>query len=331
MLSASLVPTPVPEPVPVWHDENFVDVLDGLLRGSPAPAPVVVADTDDDSGDDGDEDDDRSDRRVDNTRKSDSKPQVGTRKGKEPMKPKHAVAITTQDSPRQERIGIKKSKSPAAPTGPPPVKPTAVTPLATPAAAMETNTPPHANDQGSGPSGEALPPEGEVLAFFAGLNGRYYQRSNTDPPPVYGAPLYRMDSLSAGTCYQSHLAVVYSHQTSAFRETTQRFFANARSHSGTITRRLGLDDFVNVEVTTVPSLGHIVDVFVDHFGYSDEFIRRLDRARRAAQTVDDFARYLPDVAALEIEWFWFFIDRPFFGPFALRARYAAIRRNLGVQ
>lgn len=71
----------------------------------------------------------------------------------------------------------------------------------------------------------------------------------------------------------------------------------------------------------VPRLGHLVDSFLDAFGYTSEFCHCLADARARAKTADAFALLMADyISYAEAEWFWIQIDRTFTAESPYRVR-----------
>ncbi|KAI0804563.1 hypothetical protein BC629DRAFT_1590819 [Irpex lacteus] len=90
-----------------------------------------------------------------------------------------------------------------------------------------------------------------------------------------------------------------------------RSFVNLRSASGHILGEIhDRDEYDSTPPPPVPTLGHVVDTFVDKWGFSSAFVSALYDAFCESDTLLDFAYHVNGLSISEIEWLWHFIMVP---------------------
>lgn len=88
-------------------------------------------------------------------------------------------------------------------------------------------------------------------------------------------------------------------------------FLNVRDGAGQILGSVpAFYELERMNLATVPTLGVVIDTFLDHFGFSNRMVNRLYQARVNARTVDEFAERLRRFSILEVMWLWMFIELP---------------------
>lgn len=90
-----------------------------------------------------------------------------------------------------------------------------------------------------------------------------------------------------------------------------RSFVNLRSASGHILGEIhDRDEYDSTPPPPVPTLRHVVDTFVDKWGFSSAFVSALYDAFCESDTLLDFAYHVNGLSISEIEWLWHFIMVP---------------------